>query len=996
MTKKRFNLIKEIYKASAYYGYPFEDWFGGKERVYISLNSDSACRERSDINNDLIKKYPKVIHVANALKGSFNSVDMIDGMVYAENRSNKVIPSLSLKGKTFLLFAKKELYRDNFLSSIPQENFKISIKDLIGKIATPEVFLSNNFKINLINIFSEFYENKTDDTSFDDLNVASYLYQKLSPFSEEFILFLNDSNRKDTSSGYYVAISHNYDDIINMSNERRWTSCTSIGGAHKDVPFCEVKSGAFIAYLIKKDDELIENPLARILVRRFDSQSGESIAIAEDSVYGENIDGFQETLDKWIESKQGVIKPGFYYRKGGGYSDTFKESANLFGDSEELIRAALEKTKEEGFVAKDRLKFTFMPNYSYHIMSSNITILSGSPFFSTKEELKKSLESLCPDKHDAYDVAELMRNERMRVEHAGIVDNLSSDWQFEDQSEYEAVYESLYQTRYEKIQSQIVKLEDDKYEIMQALEDGKDTTDNKVWDEMMASHDKIEELIDDLNEKEYDLHDNIEEELAFSEAEEMVRTKAYDVIARFEVVSINKEDYVENIKEYNSEGFHFSLGELKNVSKRKNNIPKQIWLDQKSSLSPDTWNNALLNDPNKFEDEFANILDDIEKETFSLESALDNVYIDIKRELDDTSSLQYRIRDFENIFGTSRQESKGNFVQSGLKSNNENLLRKSNVILSRFNSLLSHLIDIFNDYLKLTSDLTEEELLSALNVKSLNEAIEIISVRYLSIFGDSLYPILNNSLAVHLKPEVLSKLLSFKDNVYNYVKNIYQKFLQGTDANMINASKLANNVKGIERIFIAPSYDMYSLYKDDEVIKILNMVLGIEYGEYSLSKNMVDKYLSSKTGFISLDAINFERDVIKIIKDRNFTGMTSRNLSLDQAIDWASKTKEGREYLKDSLLEINRHLRKSLVQFSAEIKSAHKSLKAFEKSFKDENLGNILNQKRRTVLKHIEDAKTLFNGNYKRYVEINKLYGVTKQSRLNFFKNLFIKYSDNQ
>ncbi|MFQ5788683.1 MAG: hypothetical protein ACE5H1_11970 [Thermodesulfobacteriota bacterium] len=65
--------------------------------------------------------------------------------------------------------------------------------------------------------------------------------------------------------------------------------------------------------------------MARIAIKRFVNKNGDSIALPEDSVYGNEIPGFLEEVKRWLNSKQN-INPGVYQRKGGEYSDTFSKT----------------------------------------------------------------------------------------------------------------------------------------------------------------------------------------------------------------------------------------------------------------------------------------------------------------------------------------------------------------------------------------------------------------------------------------------------------------------------------------------------------------------------------------------------------------------------------------------------------------------------------------------------------------------------------------------
>jgi len=161
---------------------------------------------------------------------------------------------------------------------------------------------------------------------------------------------------------YEVVISSNIHDIARMSTDQNWTSCMNLDdGENRKTVYCEIKNGGFVAYLLpavldpyakelrsKESPEWtrIKDAKARILIRRFSSKSGKSIAIPEESIYGDPVPGFMETVKKWIESKQGKIKPGRYIKKGGPYSDTFGSDHFVTpAPTDYNILKMLEKTK---------------------------------------------------------------------------------------------------------------------------------------------------------------------------------------------------------------------------------------------------------------------------------------------------------------------------------------------------------------------------------------------------------------------------------------------------------------------------------------------------------------------------------------------------------------------------------------------------------------------------------------------------------------------------
>jgi len=144
-------------------------------------------------------------------------------------------------------------------------------------------------------------------------------------YDEVINTFVNSAYRAQQGAvEFYVVISQNPHDVAQMSTGRQWTSCMELGeGEHYDDVFCEVAGGGLIAYLIRANDREIEDPLARIHIRRFDNREGQAVAVPEQSIYGNEIQGFAETVQSWLNERQGIVAPGAYERQGGQYSDTF-------------------------------------------------------------------------------------------------------------------------------------------------------------------------------------------------------------------------------------------------------------------------------------------------------------------------------------------------------------------------------------------------------------------------------------------------------------------------------------------------------------------------------------------------------------------------------------------------------------------------------------------------------------------------------------------------
>jgi regulator of sigma D len=91
-------------------------------------------------------------------------------------------------------------------------------------------------------------------------------------------------------------------------------------GSQKFYVMEDVKKGTIIAYLIKKDDLNINNPVARILIKPYVSGDGEEIALFRDKEVdefkGEPVKGFKETIDAWLEKNQKLSKTKYYQLQG--------------------------------------------------------------------------------------------------------------------------------------------------------------------------------------------------------------------------------------------------------------------------------------------------------------------------------------------------------------------------------------------------------------------------------------------------------------------------------------------------------------------------------------------------------------------------------------------------------------------------------------------------------------------------------------------------------
>ena len=204
--------------------------------------------------------------------------------------------------------------------------------------------------------------------------------------------FQNSSYRKSKSENeFIVVISQDPHDIAKMSTDRSWSSCMTLGSGayHKDI-FCEVQVGSLIAYLINANDKDIQTPLARIRLRRFENNNGQSIIMPEESVYGNHIEGFEQIVKNWVNSVQGNIPSGLYTRKGGEYSDTFDKSKFVAPTSKEEVLKFL-----HGEVSTDEyITYTIEDELTDEYSDEDDENTRVHPEFKTKEEAKSYVDSI--------------------------------------------------------------------------------------------------------------------------------------------------------------------------------------------------------------------------------------------------------------------------------------------------------------------------------------------------------------------------------------------------------------------------------------------------------------------------------------------------------------------------------------------------------------------------------------------------------------------------
>ena len=156
-------------------------------------------------------------------------------------------------------------------------------------------------------------------------------------------IFTNSQYRNNKSiDEYYVVISQDPHDIGAMSTDQNWVSCMDLdSGSNRSEVYKEVATGGLVSYLIVKEDVEISDPISRIHIRRFENRKGESIAIPEKSVYGNDTPGYHQFVQQWLDSMQPDKKSGMYQMQGGSWSDSFGDLHTITPKNQEEVLAWL-------------------------------------------------------------------------------------------------------------------------------------------------------------------------------------------------------------------------------------------------------------------------------------------------------------------------------------------------------------------------------------------------------------------------------------------------------------------------------------------------------------------------------------------------------------------------------------------------------------------------------------------------------------------------------
>jgi hypothetical protein len=237
--------------------------------------------------------------------------------------------------------------------SIPLNKSKIDIPTstpLMEEIN--ELFIPLGYKINS---FEDYLNNKVykiGDTK-NPMKIGGLLNKSNPSLFKKFDVDTERKKWKDkinnSDKDLKIIISRHPYDLLGMTSGRDWRngSCMKLGakddkvyldilasmgdksneneksGKWKNKIKQDIKEGVLVAYVVKFSDDNINNPISRVLIKPYvnDSDESEIIWVSSDMIYGQEVDGFKETVDSWIDSWQEYILAGTYCIKDNIYAD---------------------------------------------------------------------------------------------------------------------------------------------------------------------------------------------------------------------------------------------------------------------------------------------------------------------------------------------------------------------------------------------------------------------------------------------------------------------------------------------------------------------------------------------------------------------------------------------------------------------------------------------------------------------------------------------------
>lgn len=192
------------------------------------------------------------------------------------------------------------------------------------------------------------FKSKADDSEKDGRPPRQISIGKLLSKSPELKKeFDNDPQRQGSSDKVLVVISRHPVDIAGMSTDRGWKSCMSLrcdahgAGGNQHYVLNDIKEGTIIAYLIKKEDKNVQDPLARLLIKPFiEHTTNNVLLVAEGRPYGRPLPGFMNTVNEWLAEVNQDKVQGVYALPDTLYNDGISNT-QIKGDPKDFSKEQL-------------------------------------------------------------------------------------------------------------------------------------------------------------------------------------------------------------------------------------------------------------------------------------------------------------------------------------------------------------------------------------------------------------------------------------------------------------------------------------------------------------------------------------------------------------------------------------------------------------------------------------------------------------------------------
>lgn len=213
----------------------------------------------------------------------------------------------------------------------------------------------------------------------------------------------------------------------------------------------EVKEGALISYLIRKDDKNIQNPLAVLNIKPYVNKSNNSdfILASDNTTYGQGRPEFKQTVDSILKIVNGN-KTGFYCLKSGMYSDNPSNNIVLMDKSQkEFIDLAHKKIMEKlnsDFIIKNVNRIydeiaSEQFNESLDYIESNINFDLDDENFDSTPNYSKELDELLDIKK--REVVNNFKNRKYEISEEDVLDFYTTNGAFKGMDDVDLFVEDF-------------------------------------------------------------------------------------------------------------------------------------------------------------------------------------------------------------------------------------------------------------------------------------------------------------------------------------------------------------------------------------------------------------------------------------------------------------------------------------------------------------------------------------------------------------------------